>query len=207
MLQHQLERCTKPEEGGRNSQGVGDTNQTLKAKRRMNVLCARCVLVLHARHQQQLWTSGVAVQWFRAADNKIIRELLIVIPYICCSLLIAGPFAHKRFQLHDCVQLIFSPQTPPEKQVAAAKLPVCFGSLIMPAAAIPQMAGREGQQGQLFNPLHCKHDPFKWRDISQDILVWADLPKQPRTTVALCLSLRDKPLSYDSGMCLPESQV
>lgn len=50
----------------------------------------------------------------------------------------------------------------------------------MSAAAIPQMAGGEGREGQLFNSLQCKHDPFEWRGISQDILVWADLPKRPR---------------------------
>lgn len=68
-------------------------------------------------------------------------------------------------------------------------LPV-FEPLNMSAAAIPQMAGGEGREGQLFNPLQCKHDPFEWRGISQDILVWADLPKQPRTTVALLLVLQ-----------------
>lgn len=66
----------------------------------------------------------------------------------------------------------------------------------MSAAAIPQMAGGEGREGQLFNPLQCKHDPFEWRGRSQDILVWADLPKQPGTTVALCLSSRGKALRY-----------
>lgn len=48
----------------------------------------------------------------------------------------------------------------------------------MSAAAIPQMASREGWEGQLFNPLQHKHDLFEWWGISQDILVWEDLPKQ-----------------------------
>lgn len=42
------------------------------------------------------------------------------------------------------------------------------------------MACSEGQEGRLFNPAQCKHDPFEWPGTSQDILVWADLPKQPR---------------------------
>ena len=66
----------------------------------------------------------------------------------------------------------------------------------MSAAAIPQMAGREGREGQLFNPLQCKHDLFEWRSISQDIPVWVDLHKQQRTTVALCLSFGEKSFRY-----------
>lgn len=61
------------------------------------------------------------------------------------------------------------------------------------------MAGRGGQKGPLFNRVQCKHDLFGWWGISQDILVWADLPKQPGTSVALCLLLRDKSLSYESS--------
>lgn len=53
----------------------------------------------------------------------------------------------------------------------------------MSGAASPQMAGREAWEGQLFNPLRCKHDLFELRGICQDILVWADLPKQPRHCV------------------------
>lgn len=106
----------------------------------------------------------------------------------------AATVSHKHSQLHNCVQLWLFP-----KKQEAAKLPACFEPLNMSAAAIPQMAGGEGREGQLFNPLQCKHDPFEWRGISQDILVWADLPKQPRTTVALCLSFRDKSLRYESS--------
>lgn len=133
----------------------------------------------------------------RAADSKVIHELITLFYSIYCSL-IDGTFvgnqaaaaSRKRSQLHHCVRRgLF-----PKKQEAAAKLPACFEPLNMSAAAIPQMAGGEGREGQLFNPLQCKHDPFEWRGISQDILVWADLPKQPRTTVALCLSSRDKSL-------------
>lgn len=49
------------------------------------------------------------------------------------------------------------------------------------------MAGGEGREGPeggwggaASDPLHCKHDLFEWRAVSRDILVWADLAKQPR---------------------------
>lgn len=107
----------------------------------------------------------------------------------------AAAVSHKHSQPHNCVQFWLFPK----KQEAAAKLPACFEPLNMSAAAIPQMAGGEGWEGQLFNPLQCKHDPFEWQGISQDILVWADLPKQPQTTVALCLSFRGKSFRYESS--------
>lgn len=46
----------------------------------------------------------------------------------------------------------------------------------MPAAAIPQMGGREA--GRASYSVHVQDDLFEWGGISQDIPVWADPPKQ-----------------------------
>ena len=79
---------------------------------------------------------------------------------------------------HSCTTAHCSDFFPKNKMQQQSLLPVS-SPFNMSSAAIPEMAGGEGREGQLFNPLQCKHDPFQWRGISQDILVWADLPKQP----------------------------
>lgn len=150
--------------------------------------------------------SGVVLLVSRAADSKVIHELIMVLLYLlfpqCWDICKKPSCCSKSFTAAQlCTVLTFS-----KKQEAAAKLPACFEPLNMSAAAIPQMAGGEGREGQLFNPLQCKHDPFEWRGISQDILVWADLPKQPQTTVALCLSFGGKSLRYEISLSLSKSE-
>lgn len=132
----------------------------------------------------------------RAADSLVIHKLAIT-PLV---FLIAGAFVrkrvaavrHKRSQLHSCVRL---------KKTSSNSEASClfWAPFSVSAAVIPQMACSEGQEGRLFNPVQCKHDPFEWPGTSQDILVWADLPKQPRGATPLRLSLRDKSLSYRSS--------
>lgn len=174
MLLPQLERCMKTEEGGwreggmeegRNSLGVDDSSRMPRADvRTYSRLDVFLYCTLSISHNYECL--GLLCCW----DSKVIHELILVYLYLlfphCCG---------KLSQLHNCALLWLFPKNKTQQR---SLLPVS-SPLNMSAAAIPQMAGGEGREGQLFNPLQCKHDPFEWRGISQDILVWADLPKQP----------------------------
>lgn len=100
------------------------------------------------------------VRW--TADSKDIHKLITL---LIVSLIdgafeknLAAAVSHKHSQLHNCVQLRLFQKNKKQQQIF---LPV-FEPLNMSGAAIPQMAGGEGREGQLFNPLQCKHDLFEW---------------------------------------------
>lgn len=179
----------------------------------MYVQCTWCVFLLHARRQQWSWMRrAVFLRMSRAADSKVIHELIAVLLYLlfprcwdvwmkpsCCFCCCCKVLKHS--QLHCCVQLRLVPKK--HKKLQRSFLPVFWAPLICLQQPFHRWQAEEGREGQLFNPLQCKHDPFEWRGISQDILVWADLPKQPQTTAALCLSFTDKPLRYESSTSAP----
>lgn len=128
--------------------------------------------------------------------QTVIHELTItLLVFLIAEVFVRKQVAavrHKRSQLHSCVRL--------KKTSSNSKASCLFWApFSVSAAAIPQMACSEGQEGRLFNPVQCKHDPFEWPGTSQDILVWAGLPKQSRGATLLRLSLWDKSLSYRSS--------
>lgn len=98
------------------------------------------------------------------ADSKGIHKLIMDSLYLLFPSLMghlkkkAAAVSHKHSQLHNCVQLRLFQKNKKQQQIF---LPG-FEPLNMSGAAIPQMAGGEGREGQLFNPLQCKHDLFEW---------------------------------------------
>lgn len=145
----------------------------------MCVQSSSCVFVLRAQRQQQLWTSEVVLlvrqtrtQW---SHSWTLHGLTLFVVFLIYGTFVTNQAAAVKPQLLKCGKLWLFPENKKQQQ----NFLTTFEPLNMSAAATPQMAGREAWEGQLFNPLRCKHDLFELRGICQDILVWADLPKQP----------------------------